>query len=122
MKSCLQALRILASALALYLKSNAQRTISISSITGQKKVKIAFRALAKFHDSSLGYSLFSEALASLLLKDTSWLKNVSWEVGLIENEAYLTIPLDFIKKFLNASEEEILKYLLDSGACRKAKH
>jgi len=119
MRGCLDALKTLARALALYLKSSGQKTLSISSLTGQESIKIAFRALARFHDSSFGYPLFSEAMVTLLLEGTSWLEKINWRVILTGDEAYLVVPLDFAKEFLNAEEEVILKYMLNSGACRE---
>ena len=121
MGECISALRTFANALAAYLRVNARRTLAISSLTGQRDVKIALRALARFHDPSLGYPLLSEALTALISRGTSWLDNLGWKVILRENEVHLVLPLSFIEKFLNASEDEILDHLLRSGACRESK-
>ena len=119
MEECISALRTFANALASYLKVGARRTLAISSLTGQESVKIALRALARFHDPSLGYSLLSEALTSLISSGTSWMRVLGWKIVVSENEVYLVLPLRFIKEFLNSSEDRIFEYLLKSGACKE---
>jgi len=47
---CEAAFRAFAQALASYLRMNAPRTISIASLTGQNRVKVAARALMREHD------------------------------------------------------------------------
>ncbi|MCD6428319.1 MAG: hypothetical protein J7L12_01730 [Desulfurococcales archaeon] len=120
-EECISALRTFANALAAYLRVNARRTLAISSLTGQKNVKIALRALARFHNPSLGYSLLSEAITELISKGTSWMNSLGWKIILRENEVHLILPLSFIRNFLNASEDEIFEYLLKSGVCREDK-
>ncbi len=121
MEECINALKTFANALAAYLRVNARRTLAISSLTGQKAVKIALRALARFHDPSLGYPLLSEALTALISRGTSWMSSLGWKIILRENDVYLILPLSFIENFLNASEGEIFEYLLKSGACKEDK-
>ena len=121
MSECIKALRTFANALTNYLKVNARRTLAISSLTGQGKVKVALRALARFHNPSLGYPLLSDAITTLISGSSSWLRRLGWGITLGEGEVYLILPLSFIRDYINATEDEIFNYLMKSGVCGEVK-
>ncbi len=113
---CLKAVKALARALNGYLRTNARRTVEISSLTGQREVKVSERALFRYHDPTTGFPLISEAL-SVILDRAEWLSNIGWRVRVIDGETHFIIPLKQLRDMLSMNEDDIYELLINAGAC-----
>ena len=107
---CEAAFRAFAQALASYLRRNAPRTISIASLTGQNRVKVAARALMREHDPLTGFSLFMEVLSVINECGLNVLRSKGIEVKVIDDEIYFEMPLNVLRKLKDMSLDDLINY------------
>ena len=98
--------------LCIYMRDRGHMLLSLTSVSGQREVKIALRALWRRHDAEeTGYLRFEDVIADLEGEEerVKELRRIGFK-GLVEveGEKYLVFDLDTLKRVVESVCREVL--------------
>ena len=81
-----------------YLEERCRDLLSYISISMQKRVRIALRAMYRFYRSAEQYPRFIDALREALSRDPDLLKRIGFEIEILDSEEHLVIDSEEFEK------------------------
>ncbi len=111
-EDCIRALKSFAVAFSRYLVTNGRRTYEIASITGQRDVKVALRALYRVHDSSYGFVRIHDVIDELIKCNlTSKLRRLGVSIELDREDYCLIIDLKNLRELVFMREDDLRRLI-----------